>query len=224
MNRIVIDSLTYAALLSSALPLVIIAKVYNEQPPVIRWLSVILTISLSADLGSRLFYAVTSSSPNFIGNVYNHISIPIICIFFYKAIGYRSIKKTLIGINVSYVTFAMCNVFFIQKSAINSFTLMATSVIIIGLSITFFFMLLKELPTQQLHTMPLFWIVSGFFFSFSGKLVVYTTTHYLVTYIKDNLIFVWSFHILLSIIANLLIAYGTWLNLKQISRSISSSQ
>jgi hypothetical protein len=222
MNRIVLDSLGYVVLLSNALPIFFLVKKFNHQPSLMKWLAVIFIVSLGFDLAARLFYIITSSSPNFIGDTYTLISTPIISLFFYKVIGYKSIKKPLIVINSLYMIFGIFNLLFIQKSSINSYTLMVTSVIIIGLSITFYYMLLKELPAQQLHTMPLFWIVSGFFFSYSGKLVVYTTTHYLVTYIKDNLIFVWTFHILLSIIANLLIAYGTWLNHKQIFKFTSS--
>jgi hypothetical protein len=218
MGRTLLDSLLYFSLLSQALPIVLLMKAFNRQPSVMKWLAIIFMISLTSDIAGGLVYFITRSSTNFISTTYILVSTPVISFFFFKAIGYKSLKMPLTVINILYVIFGIVNFFFIQKTAINSYSLMITSVIIIGLSITFFFMLLKELPAQQLHTMPLFWIVSGFFFSYSGKLVVFTTTHYLVTYIKDNLIFVWSFHNLLSIIANLLIAYGTWLNLKQISR------
>jgi hypothetical protein len=85
----------------------------------------------------------------------------------------------------------------------------------------FFYKLLQELPTQQLQRMPLFWIVSGFFFSYSGKIVIFTATYYLLTVEKDNLILALAFHNFLSNMANLLFVIGTSIQYKQIKSTLA---
>lgn len=222
MSRSVLDILLYISFAATLLPVVFIVFGFNRQPSIFKWLAIVMSLSFVFDVGAQLYYLITGKNPNMFGSVYGIISIPFISIFFYKAIGWRSLKTSLLIFNVFYLLLGVLNLAFLQKQGINSYTMMMQTIIIIGMSLTFFFMLLRELPAQQLHMMPLFWIISGFFFSYSGKLVVFTATHYLVNYIRDNLIIVWSFHVLLSIIANLLIAYGTWLNHKQIFRFTSS--
>jgi hypothetical protein len=222
MDRLLLDLLFYTSLLTTLLPLVFIFKDFNRQPEFMKWLAIILILSVTFDFGGRLIYLLSLGNPNVSGNTHVLISTCIMSVFFYKVIKWKSLITPLWIINIIYISFGLTNRMFFQKAEINSYSYIFSSIVIISISLTFFYKLLKELPTQQLHKMPLFWIISGFFFSFAGKLVVYTVTQYLVTYLGDNLIFVWSFHILLTIIANLLIAYGTWLNYKQIPKFTSS--
>lgn len=222
MSRSVLDTLLYLSFAATLLPLIIIVIGFNRQPSSFKWLAVVMGLSFTFDVGARLYYIISGNSPNLISITFGLICIPFLSIFFYNAIGWRSLKKGLIAFNILYFLFGIMNFAFLQKDGINSYTMLLQTLHIISMSLIFFFMLLRELPEQQLHTMPLFWVISGFFFSYSGKLVVFTATHYLVNYIGDNLVIVWSFHVLLTIIANLLIAYGTWLNHKQIFRFTSS--
>jgi hypothetical protein len=120
------------------------------------------------------------------------------------------------------MVFGIVNFLFIQTKYVNSYSNSLHTLIILILSIVYFYKLLRDLPAQQLQRLPMFWIISGFFFSNAGKLVIYTVTHYLIHFVQDNMIIVWSFHNFLTIIANLLIGYGAWLNHKQL-RSTSLS-
>jgi divalent metal cation (Fe/Co/Zn/Cd) transporter len=143
--------------------------------------------------------------------------------FYLDIIESRSFRVPIVVIAVIQVSFAAVNYFLIQKESINSYSSVMESFIIVVLSIAYYYTLLKQLPARQLQELPLFWIVSALFFSSAGKLVIYAVTHYLIHIVQSNLIFIWTFHNFLSIICNLVIAYGAWLNLRQF-KSISLSQ
>jgi hypothetical protein len=216
MDRKILDWSFYVSFLSIAVPLIFTIVRFNRQPLTIKWLAITLLFSFLCDTTGRVLYYF-GVSPNISSNTYILLSTSFISIFFYNAIGWKQLKSPLLIVNLVYLIFGLINLTYIQAITINSYTFIFQSVVIIVLSLIFFYKLLKELPAQQLQRMPLFWIVSGFFFSFSGKLVIYTATQYLVTYIKDNLTLVWSFHNFLSTIANLLIATGAWIKYKELT-------
>jgi hypothetical protein len=59
--------------------------------------------------------------------------------------------------------------------------------------------------------------VSGIFFSYAGKLVIHAIDHYLIHVVADNLVVVWTIHNTLTIIGNIVVAFGTFLRFNQIS-------
>ena len=167
------------------------------------------------DLSGQLLY-VLEMNPNAAGNIYGLFSTLLLSIFFYYVLEKPSLKWALVVINVAYFLFAFTNTIFIQKAEINTYSQVFQSLYVLILSILFFYKLIVELPTQQLQRLPLFWIISAFFLSYAGKLVIYTTTYYLIHFEGDDLTIIWSFHNLLTIIGNFLIGYGAWLNHKQL--------
>jgi hypothetical protein len=221
MNIKILDWLIYGSLVSLLVPLVFILLNSNRQPQAYLWLAYSLIFSLLCDVAGRILFAL-GINPNFSNTVYWLFSVIPITVFFYYAINWKTITGYLMVTNVAYLVFGIVNFLFIQTRTVNSYSNVFHSLIIIVLSILFFYKLLKELPAQQLQRLPLFWIVSAFFFTNAGKLAIYTVTHYLVHFLKDNLIILWSFHNFLTIIGNLLIGYGAWLNHKQL-RSTSLS-
>jgi hypothetical protein len=221
MDRSILDLSLGVSIIVRALPATILFLSFNRQPLFLKWLAVLLLFSFSSDVISVILILI-GISPNISSNVYWTLSTLFISFFFYESIQWPRLKVPLIVINILYLGFAFINSALVQKISVNSYTQILQALCILLLSILYFYKLLKELPAQQLQKLPLFWIVSGFFFSYSGKLVVYSVTHYLIHFEQDDLVIVWSFHNFLAIIADLLIGYGAWLNHKQL-RSTSLS-
>ena len=177
---------------------------------VYKWLAIFLAFSLFSDILLRILYFL-GINPNLYGNVYQVLSMPLIAIFFYYAIQWPSLKKWLIVINILYFIFCVYNLFFLQKpETINSYSQIFESIIILVLCILFFFKLLKELPARQIQMVPLFWIMSGFLFSYAGKLVIYAITHYAINILNDPLLIIYMFHNLLTLLGYVLITIGAW--------------
>ena len=218
---IVLFTLTIVTLL---IPLTFFYLNFHRQSSELRWLTMLLSFSVLCDL-TGIVLTITHSNPNFAGFTYWLVSTGVLSVFFSRIIGFKS-NRVVVLANIVYVLFAIANFLWIQgANALNTYTGIFQSIVILALSISYYYKLLRELPTQQLHRLPFFWIVSGFFFTYAGKLVVYTVTHYLTHFAADDLIIIWSFHNFLTIIANLLIGYGAWLNHKQLkSTSLSLSR
>jgi hypothetical protein len=194
---------------------------FNRQPSEIRWLTILLYLSFFCD-ALAIFLVLNRGNPNHASSLFWISGLALLSGFFYHIIGWSRLKAGLIFINVAYFVFAVANFLVIQKSALNSYTVTIESIIVLTLSILYFYKLLRDLPTQQLQKLPLFWIVAGFFFTYAGKLVVYTVTDYLIRFQDNDLEVIWTFHNFLTVIANLLIGYGAWLNHKKL-RSTSLS-
>lgn len=210
------------ATLTTSIPIIIFLLKIDRQPLMFKWLTILLCFSFVCDLiGQMLLYL--KMNPNAAGNVYGLFGTLLLSIFFYYVLEKPSLKWALVVINVAYFLFAFTNTIFIQKAEINTYSQVFQSLYVLILCILFFYKLIVELPTQQLQRLPLFWIISAFFLSYAGKLVIYTTTYYLIHFEGDDLTIIWSFHNLLTIIGNFLIGYGAWLNHKQL-KSTSLSQ
>ena len=207
-------------ILSALIPAVILWSRFNRQPLPWKWLAILSGLSCFTDIASG--FLTPWVNPNISVLFYVLPGTLIVSFFFYYAIGWKKLRGPLIAINILYLTFGIVNALHLQKISLNSYTIVLHVLIILFLSICYFYKLLKELPAQQLQSLPLFWVVSGLFFTNAGKLCVYSITHYLVHFVQDNLLIIWTFHNFLSIIANLLIGYGAWLNHKQL-RSTSLS-
>jgi hypothetical protein len=210
------------AWLSGLVPLFIILMRIRDLPVEYKWLAVYFALSFLCDAAGRILYA-NDINPNYAANVYVFLNLIPFTFFYSYATRRRLMSPSLVVINIFFIVFCSMNLLFIQKFGINSYTFILNSLIILVLSILFFYRLLKDLPTEHVMALPLFWIMSAFFFSQSGKLVIFSVTNYMVEYLKDNLAIVWTFHNFLTIIANVLISYGLWLKHKQL-RSTSLSQ
>jgi hypothetical protein len=207
--------LLQAATYSAMLPLLILSLKINRQPPELWWLAAFLAFSFMCEMAGMISVMI-GSNPNIVGNIYWLLSISLISTFFFHALRRQSLKGPLIFFNVAYAVFALSNILFVQKADLNTYSQIINALFILCFCIMFFYKLLSELPTQQLHRLPMFWIISAFFFSYAGKLVIYTVSHYMIHFERDDLIIIWSFHNFLTIVGNLIIAYGAWLNHKQL--------
>jgi hypothetical protein len=200
---------------SHAVPAVILAFTFSRQPLAYKWLTASLFFSFFCDVAGVILMA-SKMNPNVSGNLNTIFGLTFISLFFYYLLSKRSLKGPLIFFNGIYIMLAFINTVMIQKDAINSYTLVFATLLILSLCILFFYKLLQDLPAQQLQRHSAFWIVSAFFFTYSGKLVIFAVVHYLIHYERDTTLLPWIFHNFLTIIANILLAYGAWVNHRQL--------
>jgi hypothetical protein len=211
----VFEVIVFAALLSTTIPLTFLLINIRRLQPSFKWLAVYLSLSIGCDIGGQILWQ-SNMNPNLAGNVWTTFAIVPVSFFFYSIITAPYLKGVLIWVNVFHFAFACYNSFYLQGVMANGYTEIFTGLLILAFCIFYFYKLLHDLPTQQLHSLPLFWITSAFFFSYAGKMMIYAFTQYLVKYMGDNLLVVWAIHNFLSITGNLLMAYGAWLNHKQL--------
>jgi hypothetical protein len=212
MESFYFTSLNYS-LITLVPPLLLL--ILLRQPPAFRWLTFYLLFWLLAEIGGKTLYYF-KINPNFSAHTYYILSTLLITAFFYFANQWQSKKKLLVLINVAYILFGLWNLIEGQKNGPNSYTISAQAILILIFSICFFYKMLKELPTLQVQKDPLFIIISALFFSFAGKFILYLVMHYFINELKDNLLLLWTIHNWLTIIANLIITVGCYLQYKSL--------
>jgi hypothetical protein len=181
----------------------------RQQPQAFRWFVVCQVASFATEfLSFGLYYL--SISPNYTTNLSYVVSLLWISHFFYHAIGWKSIKSSLVIVNVLFFLFAMTNLLFIQKWSPNYYTMTLENLLILGFCILFYYKMLKDLPSTQVQRDPLFLIVSGWFFTHAGQLVLTLVSTYLLAILNDTMNIPWIMFLSLSFFGNLVKTVGAY--------------
>lgn len=162
--------------------------------------------------------ALTGGQSNIGGTLYSVGFVAFYSVFFYHILRGKFILVLLYVINACFLLFVMYNAIYLQKLTINSYSSTIGSIIILALCVLYYFKLLRDLPAEHVYYLPMFWVVSAFFFAKSGKFVLYSVIQYLTAHFNDNLIRLWMAHNSLTIIENLMILYGAWLQYQTLQR------
>lgn len=115
---------------------------------------------------------------------------------------------------VIFISFSFVNLFFIQKLALNSYTNIFYSFIVILYCLLYFYTLMRDLPSLYLHHLPMFWFNSALLIFHAGVFFLFAFTSYLVNVLKNDLLVYWSFHNILSIIEHFIVLIGLYYDLK----------
>ena len=167
-----------------------------------------------------LLVRFTGKENNIPQNLYLVLQLPIISLLFYKAVmgKYRGL---FISVTLGYLVFGFINVLFIQKTDINSYTKILSSLILIFYCFLYYYRLLVVLPVQHLHKLPMFWYTIAFLMYNAGTLFLMLFASYLVEVLHNDLLIYWTFHNILDIVQNLIVMVGLWKELQNIrSRSL----
>lgn len=115
------------------------------------------------------------------GWIYNLYFIPLYTFytyFFSTILKPLQIKKMVTTLLVSFLLFALYNLFFLQGIyAINTFTIVAGSFLVIFFSSCYWYYLVTAGEFPSLFKMPQFWIVAGAFLCHLGIFAYYISTY-----------------------------------------------
>jgi hypothetical protein len=112
--------------------------------------------------------------------------------FFFNILNTPSIKKLIKQSVIPVVAFAIINYAFIQTPfALNSYTMIITSLITILLCMAFFYQILKDERIIELSKSTEVWIVSGSFLYYATTLPLFIIFNFLV---KENALLMSSFY------------------------------
>lgn len=97
------------------------------------------------------------------------------------------------------------------------------SSILICYSLWYFYVLIRDLPSLNVHQMPMFWFNSAFLVLGAGTFVLYAFTSYLIHVLRNDMITYWSIHNMLSIFAHLIVLIGLYYDFRQLKISRTHS-
>lgn len=154
----------------------------------------------------------------------NEIINFIIIILVYHIVLKKKYRLYFIITGSLFLVFALYNIFFFQKTELNSYTYALSSFLMMGYFILYFYRLMVELPSLHLHRLPMFWFNSGFLIYRAGTLLLFIFRPYLIHVLNDDLLLYWSFHNSLSIVEHLMILVGLLYDFKSVNTRHLSRQ
>lgn len=164
------------------------------------WLANVVSFTLIGSKTLRIF--VNASYP-----LYLIISLALYSKIYYDILHKRNAGWFVIGAS-AFAIFALTNLFFIQKTAPNSYSYLFHSAIIIIYCLGYFYVLMQDLPSLYVHHLPMFWFNSGLLVFHAGTFFLFSFHAYLINVLKNNMLIYWSFHNMLSIVEHIIFLIG----------------
>ena len=186
----------------------------------LKLLLILTGVSFACDTGA-LYHTELNIKVNYFSDAYRLIEFMLLLTIYYKAFNNSKRLAAFITLALFYMLFMAYNIAYVQREQINSYTHIVLAAVFIVLAVSFFYKLVKDLPTLELHRMPMFWINVAVLVYFAGNLFLWIVSHYLVTVMKDKLMVYWSFHNVLSIVKNILFAVALLVNTRQAPKALA---
>jgi len=187
---------------------------YRSRSLIVKLIGWIFLASFLANMASWFVIGTTL-------RVFVNASYPIsliISLGLYSIIYYNLLhKKNRAGFVLAagiFTIFALINLFFIQKTAPNSYSYLLNSAIIIVYCLLYFYVLIQDLPSLYVHHLPMFWFNSALLIFHAGTFFLFSFHAYLVNVLKNNMLVYWSFHNMLSIMEHMIFLIGLYYDLR----------
>lgn len=192
---------------SVIIPLVLAIIQWKKLPAdisILRWL---LVTSLITDIVSFILSQVLSIRNHVVGDIYMFIQFSLLLYIFSLQFDRKAILKIAY---IALIGFYLIGLFFLENytaSTVNSNA--AASLIIIVVSILFFYKLLNELKIVNIHRLPILWISFATLFYYSGNLFLFLAGNYLQQ-VPESYKLMWILHNILNFAKNILLAVALW--------------
>ena len=191
-------------------PLAFSIRRIRQGSDVQRWLSIVIIVYAIAEF--LFFFTGKHLHQN---NLYLTHIVPVVefalLIWFFRVILSEKIIKTLI---VLFTILSIFNVLFLESlTEFNTIARAVEALILIIVSLMYFYRLLRDLNEQYLERSPLFWIATSILIYFSGSFFIFIYGNYIMPSAKLSLTF-WAIHALFSILKYILFTIALWIKPK----------
>ncbi len=203
---------TYSSIFSSLIPSIVGLIRFKYRSIELKLLCILSVLSFGLDYTSQLNPSIANLSIN----LFSLIEFFILIYIFKNSIHLLSISKVVLAaVILAYLGLFSAEIFLNSKVELNSYSLTYTSLLFIVVCVRYFYLLMRDLPTDQIQRLPMFWISTGILTYFAGTLFLFAMRNYLITALHDNLNMYWTFHNFLNIVKNLLFAVALWQDLRK---------
>ncbi len=120
-------------------------------------------------------------------------------------------KKVFVWTGILFATLSLLNTAFLQEITIfNTYARSLEGVFVIVLCLLWCYKTLTEMKIKKLGQHPVFWVNTGFLLYFSGGVLLFAFSNYILGINKALNMYIWAFHALFSILLYFLITIGLW--------------
>lgn len=144
-----------------------------------------------------------------------HIYTPLefACIvWFYSQVLWRFIpKNAFFWIGAGFTMLSVLNSALLQDTlTFNTYARSFEGVLVIMFCLCWCYQTLLEMKIQRLEQDPVFWVNTGFLLYFSGGVLLFAFSNYIIGINRSLNLYIWSFHALFSILLYFFITIGLW--------------
>lgn len=201
--------------------------IWGRADRIVAWVGLYFFASFGANLMGTILIAMKLRDwVNVPGNLHNCIAVGVLSLIYIKALGgrWRGILKTIGPI---LFVLAVLNLLFWQGKLHNSYSYMTAGAMGLILGISYFYQLMRDLPTMAIQRLPIFWFNTSFLVYSSSTLLQFIFRDYLAEISWEILGMFHIFHNAVSLVSMGLILIGLYyahIDLKrQSSRNVSIS-
>jgi hypothetical protein len=208
----------YISITAASLPLIALRNRWGMAGPEIRNVSLIAAASLACDL-TGFVLAANSINSLLVGNGFQLLQVTFLMRIF--ALQFGNVKPMIILYSGLVAVYIINTIFFQGPWKLNTAFLAASSLVMIVLSLHYFYVLLTRLPTTDIHRFPMLWISFAVLFYYSGNFFQFLTTNYILAGDAGAARMLWILHNLLNILKNILFTIAIWQTYRRTSSSLS---
>lgn len=133
-------------------------------------------------------------------------------VWFYGTVLQGFVKKTVfVWIGVGFAILSGLNSWFLQDPmTFNTYARSLEGILVIILCLMWCYKTLTEMKIKQLQQDPVFWVNTGFLLYFSGNVLLFAFSNYILGINRALNLYIWAFHALFSILVYFFISIGLW--------------
>ncbi|MBG6133465.1 hypothetical protein IWQ47_004875 [Aquimarina sp. EL_43] len=174
-----------------------------------KLLYLLIIVLIVESISNILWYKKINNLPVY--HFFTVIHFLLIVNIYRRALSQTFSKYFFTSLSIGFVVFAIVNIVFFQDLLTfnsNATTLMGA--IIIFLSLSYFYALLKEVKYSTLETNPMFWINSGFLIYFSSSLILFFMNNTLFKGVTEASHILWGLHAVINIVLTIFYTVAIW--------------
>lgn len=144
-------------------------------------------------------------------HIYTPLEFAIILRFYSFALANFVQKRTFVWAGVVFSILALLSSIFLQDiRTFNTYARSLEGVSVIVMCLLWCYKTLTEMRIQQLGQDPVFWVNTGFLLYFSGGVLLFAFSNYIIGINQVLSMYIWAFHALFSMLLHFLITVALW--------------
>lgn len=204
----------------AALPAVLIAALMGTYqiryvPPPLRVLCYLIFFALLTEIVSRALWL--SKTPNlFLWPIYTSVEFGLLVWMYSLSLRIVLLTRFWIWLVVAFVsTVVGLELFSSSHPLISNAGRLIESVVVIILTLAFFYITFQNLTVRRLEREPMFWVSSGLLLCFSGNLFVFIFANFVLSYSQKLNYQLWIVHAVLNAFLYSAYTYALWISPKK---------
>ena len=144
-------------------------------------------------------------------HLYTPLEFACLVLFYSRTLEGMVKKSVFVGIGIGFAVLSALNSGFLQP--VNTFNTYARSlegIVVIVFCLSWCYRTLTEMKILKLEQDPVFWVNTGFLLYFSGNVLLFAFSNYILNINRALNLYIWAFHALFSILLYFFISVGLW--------------